>query len=244
MPSFLSTAYRTVVFTIERNRKKILFYVVQFLRLVLFGSLLAADPPADEALDILAFFVFSCSMPFAWVAKMTQFNWGMMLNVTIARYNAGQEGRREGWGQARLGEGICPALSVFDATFFACILCHRTVPPSVSGIFGPLIIMIHKTAGRHTWQVVMAQRWSALFCAGLDIDYYIKLASLAGWTYIQQVRFLARAMFDVYLFYPTSNGNCTTSSPAIEEVYRVHYSSTIHEASDQSSAFLVHFSPS
>lgn len=33
-----------------------------------------------------------------------------------------QEGRREGWGQVRLGEGICPALSVFDATFFACIL--------------------------------------------------------------------------------------------------------------------------
>ncbi|KAG1907355.1 uncharacterized protein F5891DRAFT_975077 [Suillus fuscotomentosus] len=59
------------------------------LRLVLFGSLLAADPPADEALDILAFFVFSCSIPFAWVAKMTQFNLGMMLNVAIARYRAG-----------------------------------------------------------------------------------------------------------------------------------------------------------
>lgn len=69
----------------------LLRHSVLVLRSVLFGSLLAADPPADEALDILAFFVFrygflyheheciliwfyvcfaSCSIPFdAWVAK-------------------------------------------------------------------------------------------------------------------------------------------------------------------------------
>ncbi|KAG1863381.1 hypothetical protein C8R48DRAFT_201839 [Suillus tomentosus] len=68
----------------------LLRHCVLVLRSVLFGSLLAADPPADEALDILAFFVFSCSIPFeAWVAKMIQFNLGMMLNVAITRYRAG-----------------------------------------------------------------------------------------------------------------------------------------------------------
>ncbi|KAG1791338.1 uncharacterized protein HD556DRAFT_1309928 [Suillus plorans] len=126
------------------------------LRSVLFGSLLAADPPADEALDILAFFVFSCSIPFAWVAKMTQFNWGMMLNVAIARYRAGK------W---------------FACNFFVLGTCADAVSPRNK--------KDDEKAGVR--QVVMAQRWSALFCAGLDIDYdyYIKLASLAGWTCVQ-----------------------------------------------------------
>lgn len=65
-------------------------------------------------------------------------------------------------------------------------------------------------------------------------------------------QFLARTMFDVCLFYPTSNGNCTTllysrvqpRNCGTEEVWRVHYPSTIHEALDQNSDFLLHFSPS
>ncbi|KAG2141832.1 hypothetical protein DEU56DRAFT_754814 [Suillus clintonianus] len=99
----------------------------------------------NEALDALTFsvprygqsFGASWAVPIAWVATTGQFNWGMILNFSIASccwaclydtiYACQDKKDDEKAGvksmAVRLGNGIRPVLSLFDLTFFVSLLC-------------------------------------------------------------------------------------------------------------------------
>lgn len=112
----------------------------------------------------------------------------------------------------RLGDGIRPALSVFDATFFACLLWAgylngQHLPFYVMSVIAPFLLCLwhiwsfDHNDPRDSWKkftvrlidittswfwypiVVQAGRHgAALVCAGLVVDHYCNLVSLAIWT--------------------------------------------------------------
>ncbi|KAG0701463.1 hypothetical protein DFH29DRAFT_1069629 [Suillus ampliporus] len=168
------------------------------------------DVSADEALDVLAFFVprysvfkkikayrliwfqgfaASWAVPFTWVATTGEFDWGMILNVAIASccwtclydtiYACQDKKDDEKAGvksmAVRLGDRIRPALSIFDVTFFACLLWAgylngQHLPFYILSVIAPFLpLSLAYMAGRHG---------AAMVCAGLFVDHYFNLASL------------------------------------------------------------------
>ncbi|KAG1738531.1 UbiA prenyltransferase family [Suillus lakei] len=149
-------------------------------------------------------FAASWAVPFTWVATTGQFNWGMILNVAIASccwtclydtiYACQDMKDDEKAGvksmAVRLGEGIRPALSLFDVTFFVCLLYagylnDQRLPFYVISVIAPFLLCLwHIWSFDHndpkdSWKKFTASRHgAAMVCAGLVVDHYFKLASL------------------------------------------------------------------
>ncbi|KAG1747744.1 UbiA prenyltransferase family [Suillus paluster] len=147
---------------------------------------------------------FFWAVPFTWVATTGQFNWDMILSVATASccwtciYDtiyACQMNRLEAGVKSmavRLGEGIRPALSLFDVTFFASLLYagylnDQHLPFYVISVIAPFLLCLwHVWSFDHndpkdSWKKFMAGRHgAAMVCAGLVVDHYFKLASLTG----------------------------------------------------------------
>ncbi|KAG0705516.1 hypothetical protein DFH29DRAFT_906915 [Suillus ampliporus] len=82
----------------------------------------------------------------------------------------------------RLGEGICPVLSLFDLTFFACLLWAGYL----NGQHFPFYVLgsFDHHDPRDSWKTFKASRHgAAMVCVGLVVDHHFKLASLAGRTF-------------------------------------------------------------
>ncbi|KAG1753886.1 UbiA prenyltransferase family [Suillus paluster] len=151
-------------------------------------------------------FAASLGVPFTWVATTGQFNWSMILNLAIASccwsclydiiYACQDKKEDENAGvksmAVRLGEGIRPALSLFDLTFFACLLWAgylngQHLPFYVMGVLAPFLLCLwHIWSFDHndpqdSWKTFQASRHgAAMVCVGLVADHHFKLASLAG----------------------------------------------------------------
>ncbi|KAG2113547.1 UbiA prenyltransferase family-domain-containing protein [Suillus discolor] len=138
-----------------------------------------------------ACFAASWAVPFTWVAITGEFDWGIILNVGVASccwtclydtiYACQDKKDDEKAGvksmAVRLGDGIRPALSLFDVTFFAYLLWAgylngQHLPFYVMSVIMPFLLYSWNkfTAGRHG---------AALVCAGLVVDHYCNLVSLA-----------------------------------------------------------------
>ncbi|KAG0702711.1 UbiA prenyltransferase family [Suillus ampliporus] len=153
------------------------------------------------------FLGFACSwaVPFTWVATTGHFNWDMILTVAIASccwtclYDtiyACQDRKDDEMAGVKsmavsLGESIRPALSLFDLTFFGCLswagyLNGQRLPFYMISVIAPFFLCLwHIWSFDHndpqdSWKKFMASRHGAVMvCAGLLVDHYFKLASLA-----------------------------------------------------------------
>ncbi|KAG1856001.1 UbiA prenyltransferase family-domain-containing protein [Suillus subalutaceus] len=121
-------------------------------------------------------FAASWAVPFTWVA------------IT------GQEGRREGWSQVHGGSsGRWHSFGIerIDVIFFACLLWagylnDQHLPFYVMSVIAPFLLCLwHIWSFDHndpkdSWEKFTAGRHgAALVCAGLFVDHYFNLASLA-----------------------------------------------------------------
>ncbi|KAG2064890.1 UbiA prenyltransferase [Suillus decipiens] len=146
-------------------------------------------------------FATSWAVPLTWVAITGQFDWGIILNVTVASccwtciydtiYACQDKKDDEKAGvksmAVRLGDNIRLALSVFDVVFFACLLWagylnghHLTF--YVMSVVAPFLCLWHIWSFDHndpqdSWKKFTAGRHgAALVCAGLVADHYFNLA--------------------------------------------------------------------
>ncbi|KAG2109376.1 UbiA prenyltransferase family [Suillus discolor] len=150
-------------------------------------------------------FAVSWAIPFTWVAITGEFDWGMILNVGVASccwtciydtiYACQDKKDDEKAGvksmAVRLGDGIRPALSVFDAIFFACLLWAgylngQHLPFYVMSVIAPFFLCLwhiwsfdHNDPQDSSKTFTACRHGAALVCAGLVVDHYCNLVSLA-----------------------------------------------------------------
>ncbi|KAG2064888.1 UbiA prenyltransferase [Suillus decipiens] len=150
-------------------------------------------------------FAASWAVPFTWVAITGQFDWGMILDVAVASccwtclydtiYACQDKKDDEKAGvksmAVRLGDDIRLALSVFDVVFFACLLWAGYLNGQhlafyVMSVIAPFLICLwhiwtfDPNDPEDSWKKFKAGRHGAmLVCAGLVVDHYFNLASLA-----------------------------------------------------------------
>ncbi|KAG1794124.1 UbiA prenyltransferase family [Suillus plorans] len=150
-------------------------------------------------------FAVSWAIPFTWVAITGEFDWGMILNVGVASccwtciydtiYACQDKKDDEKAGvksmAVRLGDGIRPALSVFDAIFFACLLWAgylngQHLPFYVMSVIAPFLLCLwhiwsfdHNDPQDSSKTFSACRHGAALVCAGLVVDHYCNLVSLA-----------------------------------------------------------------
>ncbi|KAJ8595123.1 UbiA prenyltransferase [Rhizopogon salebrosus TDB-379] len=151
-------------------------------------------------------FAASWGVPFTWVATTGRFDWGMILNIAMASccwtciydtiYACQDKKDDEKAGvksmAVRLGEGLRPALSLFDVAFFGCLLRAgylngQHLPFYVLSAIVPFLLCLwHIWSFDHndpldSWKTFTAGRHgAAMVCAGLVVDHYFNLAALAG----------------------------------------------------------------
>ncbi|KAG1830187.1 UbiA prenyltransferase family [Suillus variegatus] len=151
-------------------------------------------------------FASSWAVPGTWVAMTDHYNWGIILNIAIASccwtciydtiYACQDIKDDEKAGvksmPVHLGKAIRPVLTLFDATFFVCLLWagylnDQRLPFYMMSVLTPFLLCLwhiwsfdHNDPG-DCWKTFTAGRHGgAMVCVGLIVDHHFKLLSNAG----------------------------------------------------------------
>ncbi|KIK43045.1 hypothetical protein CY34DRAFT_804207 [Suillus luteus UH-Slu-Lm8-n1] len=151
-------------------------------------------------------FASSWAVPGTWVATTDQYDWGIILNIAIASccwnciydtiYACQDEKDDEKAGvksmAVHLGKAIRPVLTLFDTTFFVCLLWagylnDQRVPFYMMSALAPFLLCLwhiwsfDRNDPQDCWKKFTAGRYGgAMVCVGLIADHHFKLSSPAG----------------------------------------------------------------
>ncbi|KAG2153147.1 UbiA prenyltransferase family [Suillus clintonianus] len=151
-------------------------------------------------------FAASWAVPGTWITTIGHYNWGIVLNIAIASccwnciydtiYACQDKKDDEKAGvksmAVHLGKAIRPVLSLLDAIFLVCLLWagylnDQHLPFYVMSAIAPFLLCLwhiwsfDQNDPQDCWKNFTAGRHGgAMVCAGLIVDHYFKIASLAG----------------------------------------------------------------
>lgn len=151
-------------------------------------------------------FASSWAVPGTWVAMTDHYNWGIILNIAIASscwlciydtiYACQDIKDDEKAGvksmPVHLGKAIRPVLTLFDATFFVCLLWagylnNQRLPFYMISVLTPFLLCLwhiwsfdHSDPGDCWKKFTAGRHGGAMVCVGLIVDHHFKLLSNAG----------------------------------------------------------------
>ncbi|KAG1782065.1 UbiA prenyltransferase [Suillus placidus] len=148
-------------------------------------------------------FASSWAVPGTWVATTDQYNWGIILNIAIASWNciydtiyACQDKKDDEKAGVKslavhLGKAIRPVLTLFDATFFVCLLWagylnDQRLPFYMMSVFAPFLLCLwhiwsfDHNDPRDCWKKFTVRLAAIAMYPELYIVWYSRQAATAG----------------------------------------------------------------